>query len=188
VYNLFEVIDMTDMTKFWPIYEFRVPESMYRGKMLRYAAGDWSEDDGEYDVAFIGKGREHGSPMAWYVDLHHHQNILWSWDGGNWARHEPRHPGNNAWHYMLREGETDWDGNNSWKRRNHPNSAVGDLAMSKRSSMSGCANGRGLRFEIGDPFITAGLVREFETKKVVAFPEKFICMYCGELPEYEVIK
>jgi len=172
VYNLVEVIDMTDTTKFWPIYEFRVPESMYHGKLLRYAAGEWVEDDGEYDIAFIGAGGESRAPMAWYVKLPCRQNILWSWDGGNWGRHEPRHPNGNAWHYMLREGETEWDGDGAWYARNHPNSAAGDLAMSKQLSMHGCANGHGPRFEIGDPFIAAGLVRERETKKAGVFSKE----------------
>jgi hypothetical protein len=53
--------------------------------------------------------------------------------------------------------------------------------MNKCCQLYSCANGGGPEMQILDPYIKAGLVREQGTKKILTFPEKFKCMYCGEI-------
>src|SRR5690606_33850230 len=111
-------------TMLHPVYEFRplpdaFPTNFCRGKeVFRYADGQWLPDDGEYDIAFVS------GPFCLMVELPYQRNIIWSWLTGHWQANEPRHPHGNPWHYMLREGETEWGGN--WGRDNHPNRRAGD--------------------------------------------------------------
>lgn len=164
----------------FPIYEFRPLELLI--DMMRYDNGEWVEDDGEYDLAFIGRNPKRGYPEALYVRVPYRPNILWSWHGGNWGRHEPRHPNGNAWHYMLREGETKWG--MSWKRDRHPNEIASKEGKNRCADKYGCANSSGPEFHVGDEYIKRGLLRELETKKIITFPKVFDCMYCGVLKEY----
>jgi hypothetical protein len=161
----------------WPVYEFRpLPEHL--GSMVfRYADGEWLPDDGEHDIAFISYGMI--APLALYVRLPYQRNIVWSGLTQHWRGSDANHPRRNPWHYMLRDGETEWGG--PWSGRDaHPNERAGNAAMSECCRRNRCANGRGPEFVIGDPYIAAGLVRELETQKVVAFPERLSCMYCGD--------
>ncbi len=160
----------------WPTYEFRPRDCELRGTVLRYADGAWLPDDGEWDLAFISYGMS--APMVYYVDLPYQRNIVWRGLTTHWRGSIRDHPRGNPWHYMLREGETEWGGD--WGRSNHPNSRAGDSGMSKCGSINRCANGRGIRFDVADPHIVLGLVRDRSTKKVLRVPTFFECMYCGE--------
>lgn len=158
----------------FPVYEFRpLPQNM-KGQVYRYAEGKWLEDDGEYDLAFA-------MPldfMAYYVDLPYKTNLLWSWDGGDWHRREPRHPDGNAWHYELKNGGKHFM---SWNERYlHPNEIAGRSAMDFVCKKQSCANGGGPDlFHIDDPYTKARLLREKETKKVLELPKTMMCVYCG---------
>lgn len=157
-----------------PIYEFRpLPQTM-RGTVLRYCGGEWAPDDGEYDLAFAMPDE----CVVYYVDLPYQKNIVWSWLDQHWQRNNAAHPRGNPWHYMLRDAAKKWGGD--WGRQNHENTRAGDSGMSHVCDLRGCSNGRGPEFTIGDPWIARGLVRDASTKEVVAFPKKFLCMYCGE--------
>jgi hypothetical protein len=160
----------------WPVYEFRpLPEHM--GSMVfRYASGAWLPDDGEHDIAFISYGM--CAPYGLYVRLPYQRNILWSGLTQSWRGSDSNHPRANPWHYMLRDGQTEWGGH--WNRDAHPNQRAGTAAMDECCRRNRCANGRGPEFHTGDPYIAAGLLRERETKAVVTFPEHLDCMYCGE--------
>lgn len=161
------------MNDIFPVYEFR---PLKEGNYKRYAGGQWIDDDGKYDLAFVELDR----CMVYYVSVPYHKNIRWSWcTNGNWRAFVKNHPRGNAWHYMLVEGQAEWGGD--WNRNCHPNEKAGREAMSFCSSRKSCANGRGAEFHINDPYIKAGLLREIKTKKKVKFPKIFNCMYCGEL-------
>lgn len=160
----------------WPVYEFRPLPEHSRGTVLRYADGAWIADDGEWDVAFVSYGAS--APLGLYIRLPYQRNIIWSGLTSHWSDSVHEHPRANPWHYMLRDGETEWGG--SWNRDAHPNERAGRSAMSKCCALNRCANGRGPEFRLGDPYISAGLVRERETKAVVQFPEKPVCVFCGD--------
>lgn len=157
-----------------PVYEFRPLPSVLRPgfETYRFADGQWIEDDGEYDLAFVNHN------VCWMVDLPYQRNIVWSWIDGHWTGNEPRHPRMNPWHYMLRDGETEWGG--PWDRDQHPNVAAGRSGMSWACAKYRCANGRSVKFHLGDKHIAAGLVRERDGKCVLTFPPKLRCMYCGD--------
>lgn len=160
----------------WPVFEFR-PHADYIGSiLLRYAEGKWIPDDGEWDIAFVSYGM--GAPYGLGVYLPYQRNIIWSGLTSHWRGEDRDHPCGNPWHYMLREGETEWGG--AWDRDRHPNERAQREAMNKCCSMNGCANGRGPNFEAGDKHILAGLVRDRESKRVVTPPEKLTCMFCGD--------
>jgi hypothetical protein len=78
---------------------------------------------------------------------------------------------------MLRDGETEWGG--SWNRDSHTNSRAGSAAMTECCNRNRCANGHGPEFNICDPYIVLGLLRERDTKRTVEVPTPH-CMYCGE--------
>jgi len=174
----------TDLGSLWPVYEFR-PEGYHeKREWRRYNGGQWIDDDGEWDIAFITK--DLGAPIHLYFDPQYQQGILWSWLPGHWSSRGPNsHPNRNPWHYMLREGYTVWAGD--WGRSRHPNYRVSDMSSNELCQLYRCANGRGPKFQIGDPWIARGLLRRQDTKEVVVFPESFNCMYCGliELPNRE---
>lgn len=160
----------------WPIYEFRPRDCHLRGTVLRYADGQWLPDDGSWDLAFISYGA--GAPICIYVDLPYQRNIIWKGLTTHWTGCISEHPRGNPWHYMLRDGETDWGGD--WGRSRHPNSQAGDEGMSKCASINRCANGRGIHFNVCDPHIVLGLLRERESGEIVRVPPDFTCMYCGD--------
>lgn len=156
------------------VYEFR---PLVLGRYLRYNSGKWTESDGsEFDLAFVGLS---DTCMAWYFDIEHRENILWKWVlNGKWNAFVENHPRGNAWHYMLKSGTKDWG--EQVRDNKHPNYIAGREAMDKCCSIYSCANGRGPEFEIGDEYISRGLLRNAETKRVVKFPKTFHCMYCGK--------
>lgn len=161
----------------WPVYEFRPRECHSRGTVLRYANGEWLPDDGEWDIAFVSFGM--GAPLGLGVELPYQRNILWRGKDGHWTQPNHNHHRSNPWHYMLREGETAWGG--AWGKDMHPNSRAADAAMKKCCALNSCANGVGPQFEITDPYIVLGLVRDRETKEIVRVPTNFTCMYCGDI-------
>ncbi len=164
----------------WPVYEFRPLPQHARGTVLRYAEGEWLPDDGEWDIAFVNYGA--GVPRGLGVDLPYQRNIIWSGLTSHWSARHVDHPRLNPWHYMLRDGETEWGG--PWGRDTHPNKRAYEKAMSHCCSINRCANGSGPEFKIGDPYIAAGLLRERDTKRVATFPERLICMFCGSRWEH----
>ena len=159
-----------------PVYEFRPMIANKYGDVFRYNGGDWIIDDGEYDIAFA-----HPSDcMAYGFSVPSRENIIWSWTlDGNWRAHIEEHPEGNAWHYMLREGETKWG--ECWQKYRHLNHIALRKAMDYTSSRRGCANGTGPEFHINDPYIAKGLLRLRETQETVEFPRIFNCMYCGKI-------
>jgi len=160
----------------YPVYEFR-PEKIDRHavNLMRYNNGDWIDDDGEYDIAFISKTQ----PFAFYVYLPYYDNLLWSWcKNGNLGADVHEHPNSNAWHYMTKDGTTYWG--KSWDRNKHPNIIAGNKAMGKVCENRGCANGRRVEFDVNDETVNAGLLRIRETKEIVTPPQIFKCIYCGE--------
>ncbi len=164
-----------------PVYEFRPILDREYGGLFRYAEGKWIVDDGKYDIAFA----QPDNCMAYGVSIPYRPNILWSWvKNSNWSAFVSEHPDSNAWHYMLRDGETEWG--NCWQRDLHLNVKAMDKAMSFTCRRRGCANGRGPEFHINDPYITKGLLRLRDTKEIVKFPDIFNCMYCGEIDWHKV--
>lgn len=157
-----------------PVYEFRpLPTVLRPGfETYRFADGQWIADDGEYDLAFVNHN------VCWMVELPYQRNIVWSWLTGDWRGSEHRHPRSNPWHYMLREGTTEWGGN--WGSDDHPNAKAGRSGMSFACAQHRCANGRHVKFHLGDRHIAAGLVRERDSKRLLTFPKKPCCMYCGD--------
>lgn len=157
----------------FPVYEFRpLPDIR---PLFRYNGGKWTPDDGEYDLAFVANN------FCLYVEVPYQKNILWNWcKGGDWGARVQEHPNGNAWHYMLRDGAKNWGGD--WGRDKHENEIASRSCMTYACDLYGASNGRGVSFELFDPTIAAGLVRERDTKKIVTFPESFQCMYCEAKP------
>ena len=174
--QFYSAIKIQFMTYDFPVYEFRpLPDNR---KLLRYNNGNWTEDDGEFDLCFITDDHK-GAPMCYYVSLPYRKNLLWSWvKDGQWGAYVSRHPDGNAWHYMTKDGSKELDAD--WDRNNHPNRKISELGMSKLSKKYGCANGSGVDMEIGDEYIMLGLVRDIDTKKILKFPKIFDCIYCGK--------
>lgn len=166
---------MTEILR--PVYEFRPIPGALRGDLRRYANGEWLPDDGEtYDLAFISG---FGAPICMYVEHSYQRNILWGWTTGHWSANEHRHPKSNPWHYVLREGETEWGGD--WGSSQHLNHRAGDSGMSKLVSEHRCANGRSVGITRPSKHVLAGMVRDRETGIVLAPPESPACMYCGDV-------
>lgn len=164
-----------DETTF-PVYEFRPLLTDFRPgyEVFRFAEGQWIPDDGEYDLAFASH------TTCLYVQLPYHKNIRWSWVDHHWSATEVRHPRGNAWHYMLADGETEWGGD--WARHAHANEKASRDGMRWVCSQYRVANGASVSFQIGEPHIAAGLVRDHATKAVLTFPETLCCMHCGIVP------
>jgi len=160
----------------FPVYEFRPIGTSFGhtwdNEVRRYAGGEWILDDGEHDLAFVCGN------VCVYVDLPYQKNIIWSWTTGHWSAFEPGHPRGNAWHYMLRDGETEWGGN--WGKDYHPNRKAGDSGMSRQCGIHRSSTGEHVKFHLDDPYIAAGLLRDRDTKEVVKFPSVPCCMYCGD--------
>lgn len=156
------------------VYEFK---PLVLGKYLRFDEGRWTPSDGsEWDLSFVGIS---DTCMAWYFNIEHRKNILWSWvKNGDWRAQDFNHPRGNAWHYQLKKGEHEWG--DIVHDNTHPNYIAYRSAMDKCCSLYRCANGGGPEFHINDEYILKGLLREKETKKIVRFPRIFDCMYCGK--------
>lgn len=161
----------------WPVYEFRPTPDFFTWGCRRYNDGKWTEDDGKYDIAFIGNG---GAPICLYVSLPYQHNIICSWLTTHWTGAVKGHPRGNPWHYALREGETKWGG--GWNRDDHLNERVGRAGMTYLCAERGCANGRHVEFHADDKVIVAGLLRERESKKRFEWPRGMRCMYCEAIP------
>jgi hypothetical protein len=159
-----------------PIYEFRPLPDFFSGPFLRYANGEWIQDDGEYDLAFVSTG--YGAPICLYVAHGYRQNIVSSWIDGSWTNFEPRHPRGNPWHHALCEGESEWG--EGWDRDRHINGRVGREGMDYLCKKHRCANGRHVELvRANDPHVARGLVRDRDTKEVFKHPAGR-CMYCGD--------
>jgi hypothetical protein len=160
----------------WPVFEFRPLPDFFKAGARRYAEGKWIEDDGEYDVCFIGNvGWEN---YSLYVSLPYQKNIVCSWLSGHWTGSVAEHPRQNPWHYALRDGETEWGG--GWERDRHPNSLAGRRGMDEVCGQIRCANGRHVEMHANDKHIAAGLLRNRETKETFRFPQGLKCMYCEQ--------
>jgi len=183
----FHISNEETMAKYtFPVYEFR-PLVTGR-KLLRFNNGDWIEDDGEYDLAFITDDNL-DAPFCYYIDLPYKKDLEWSWvKDGNWGGYVSAHPNGNPWHYQYKGDGRSLD--QDWNRSNHPNIKAGEIGMNKTSKKYSCANGRSASFEIGDPYILAGLLREKSSKRVIKFPNTFRCVYCGvhDLSKLELSK
>jgi hypothetical protein len=159
-----------------PVYEFRpLPDAFPRRwdqDVLRFADGQWLPDDGEHDIAFVS------DVFCLMVELPYQRNILWSWTTGHWSSFEAKHPRGNAWHHMLRDGEAEWGGD--WGRALHQNRKAGDAGMNRQCGIHHSATGLHVRFQLDDKHIAAGMVRERDSKRVLTFPAKPCCMYCGD--------
>ena len=163
---------MKDILTYEPEYVFRPIDT---GDYLRYSEGKWIPDDGEFDLAFISIRK----PFAYGVSLRSRENILWSFCRNmDWGAKIIEHPRYKAWHYMLREGERKWG--DFWEKRRHPNEIAMWSAMDKSCTLFSCANGRGPEFHIYDSYIQMGLLK-VKDGDIVKIPDKFICMYCGEI-------
>lgn len=155
------------------VYEFR-PEGIFSGGLMRYNNGNWIEDDGEYDIAFVCLEEQSYA----YISLPYRKNLQWSWcKNMNWGAYVHKHPNGNAWHYMSKDGEKDIL--DSWDRDDHPNTKAGKVAGNYCADIKGCANGRGIQMNMSDKSIEIGLVRNVKTKDVLVFPKIFTCIYCG---------
>lgn len=161
----------------FPVYEFRPTPCFFSGKFRRYADGAWLADDGEYDIAFINAEHDYWAPICLMVEMPYQKNISWKWLTTHWSADQPLHKGGNPWHYMLHEGATEWGGD--WGRDRHPNTRAGRAGMDKICGERRCANGRHVAFVLDDPTISAGLVRNRDTKIILSPPKEPICMYCG---------
>lgn len=159
-----------------PVYEFRPIPGDFRGDVRRYAEGEWLPDDGEHDLAFLGRG-DTFAPICLYVEHPYQRNITAGWLTDDWRIAQRAHPRGNPWHYALRDGETEWGGD--WGRERNLNYQAGQCGMSKMAGEHGCANGRHVDLSRPDDrYVAAGLVRDRETKGIFTFPERLVCMYC----------
>jgi hypothetical protein len=169
------------------VYEFRPLPNMFRGEVRRFSDGKWLPDDGEYDLAFIGRAAEWGAPICLYFHPSYQRNIIGSWVTSHWSAHERRHRDGNAWHYALRPGQTKWGGN--WGRENHANTRAGESGMNLMSSECGCCNGSHVApTDMKDAHILAGRVRDRSTKAMLVLPNAPRCMYCGEIYAAEIAR
>jgi len=163
----------------FPVYEFR---PLYKGSLVRYNNGKWTDDDGEYDIAFYTAD----NVFSFGVDLPYYDNILWSWcKDMQWGSYVNGHPVGNAWHYSTKDGSK--NRGELWKDRyKHPNVKARDLASSELCKKKGVANGRGPQlFHYECSYIINGYVREQETGIVVSAPEILNCIYCGKHKPFE---
>lgn len=166
------------MSALWPVYEFRPLPRYSRNTVSRYADGQWVPDDGEWDLAFMIIGPD--GPLVLGVDLPYQKNIIWKGLTSHWSAQNVDHPRCNPWHYMLRDGETEWGGPWSRERDAHPNSRAYEAGMRRCCSLRGSASGTGPKFDVRDPYILAELLRERESREIVVPPARPVCMYCGE--------
>lgn len=159
----------------WPVFEFRTLYELE--ECYRYNNGQWTKDDGEYDIAFIGlwKGIY---PSVVYIELPYYENILWEYCD---TKSVAAHPNGNPWHYMLRPGKRDWG--RSWRERYaHPNMLAEAEGRERIASVYSVCNGMPVTvYNVMDPHVLLGMIREVGAKKVVRPPRIFNCMYCGTI-------
>ena len=161
-----------------PIYEFKNPEthvpSIKKWLKYDYESGLLIPYDGDYSILFV---ENDNCPLFIWFAHPYREHLLWSWaKNGNWGSKVPRHPAGNAWHYMT-------DGNidiNLEHRETHPNESVVETARRFLDPMRGTNSGTSIGFYIMDPMISRGLVRRYDTKETLKFPDIFACIYCGE--------
>jgi len=163
----------------FPVYEFKLlPSQIPKNDWFRHdeKTDSWVPHDDEWAMAFIHLD---AYPTCLYVNMPYYEGIEWSWvKDGRWGAYVSRHPGNNAWHRMYKNGRSRGP---RWNDRDkHPNTKVGRKGMRYVADNRGCANGRGVDFHIMDPYIVRGLLRLKETQEIVKFPDVFDCVYCGE--------
>lgn len=158
----------------FPIYEFRPDKIDGAKNLLRYNGGNWINDDGEYDLAFISKERG----FTFYVQVPYQKNQAWSWCKNMiWTAFVNKHPRGNAWHYMSKDGGNDVWGN--WDRNNHPNEIAAREASNKCCEIFSYANGRSVEFNVSNETINSGLLRIVDTKEIIKPPKIFKCCYYG---------
>lgn len=165
-----------------PTYEFRPMLGFFQGIVRRYNEGKWTEDDGSYDLAFIGT--KNAAPVCLYFSHHYHDNLCYAWTTGSWQVPNHRHPNANPWHYALYADGKGWGKYIGRERERTPNERAGSSGMNELCKEHGCANGRHIGFRQGDDaHIIAGLVRSTQTKLPAIIPFDLLeCMYCKEKP------
>lgn len=164
-------------------YEFRPLPGFFTGIVQRYNNGLWTEDDGEYDLAFIG--RNNGAPnICLYFSHHYYDNLCYSWLTGSWRDSNHAHPRSNPWHYAEFLEGAGWGNYIGAKRERSANQRAGNSGMNELVKQYQCANGRHIGFRQGDDkHIIAGLVRAVDTKLPAIIPFELLeCMYCKEKP------
>jgi hypothetical protein len=160
-------------------YLFRPLEGS--GRWLRYAGGLWLPDDGEFDLAFVNADQ----PIALGVSLPGYEGIEWSWRDLAATRAVigvvSEYAAVDAWHTQVRD-PAEGKGNHvpfyGHIEQSHPNVYAFRAAMDKCCELYHCAGGRGPHFDLGDPWIAAGLVRTF-AGEVVREPEAPACFLCA---------
>ena len=163
-------------TRFEEVYEMLPPKGQY----LRYANGNWVVWNGEWDLAFI----DLNNPYVYAVDMPYSENLLWKYCyHNNWRANVSGHPHGNPWHYMTTDNKPlkHFDYNS---RNKHPNEIAHREGMDKCCDMYTCANGILVEFDIMNKAIKEGRVRVKDTEEIIKIPDKFICIYCGEI-EYK---
>lgn len=162
------------------VYVFRpLPQGEKPNVWLRYAGGLWLPDDGEFDLAFV----DLGFPWGLFVTLPSHEGIEWSWMDGVGARKaagiEERGVNVNPWHYQVRDPALGWgEAIPGQAQERHPNGVARRAAMDKCADLHHCANGRGSRFELKDPWAQAGLLRTW-SGEIVWPPYAPRCYLCS---------
>jgi hypothetical protein len=158
-------------------YVMRSGESLVGAddEWLRYADGLWLPDDGQYDLAFVSTQR----PIALGVALPVWDGVEWSWRDPKTAYAAVGVESSlvNSWHRQVVD-PTEGDGNYVGARGQHRNGVAYEAAMDKCSKLHSCGNGRGPRFELGDEWFAAGLVRTL-SGETVRPPEHPVCYLCA---------
>jgi len=155
---------------------------------LRYAAGEWIEDNGEPDLAFVSKKGSFGPARALYVHLPYYADILWKWMDYEILKHISG--GLNHWHYQVVNPEKGV--NTYWHDRNdHINEKVGQLAWSKCRDIHSYVNGGGPEIDTPNEYIDTGkiwILEEDKSLTLLKTPENPECYLClnGMAGHYEL--
>ena len=159
-------------------YLFRPLEGS--GPWLRYADGLWLPDDGEFDLAFVNADQ----PIALGVSLPSYEGVEWVWRDLAATRAAigvDEDARVDAWHTQVRdpaEGAGNHVPFHGHIEQSHPNVQAFRAAMDKSCEMYHCASGLGPHFVLGNPWITAGLVRTF-AGETIREPEAPACFLCA---------
>ena len=159
-------------------YLFRPLEGS--GPWLRYAGGLWLPDDGEFDLAFVNADQ----PIALGVSLPSYEGVEWSWRDLAATRAAigvDEDARVDAWHTQVRDPSEGKGKDVPFRgavEQSHPNIQAFRAAMDKCCEQYHCASGSGPHFVLGNPWITAGLVRTF-AGETIREPEAPACFLCA---------
>jgi len=176
------------------VVEFRPPPGFFgfdayhahlarKPEVYRYADGRWLPDDGKHDLAFISPDTlsESGNRFTscLYFELPYRKNIRWSWYDCHWSSKDRRHPGGNAWHYMLVPGMKDID--SSWDRDRHANEVAKESGFARIRELGyGSSAGRSIELKPGSEAIELGLARIKGSGQIIVPPKRPLCVYCSD--------